>query len=308
MPEDWSNIALRFATYADLVILFGVPLFAIQVLDARDHATWISRRYARLAGAAAALGLPLALLGLAGMAMEMTGAADLSALTGHVVQMVVTRTGAGIAWMVRIAALLAALLALVAMRDRPVALFTALTAAGAVALATTAWAGHGAMDDGARGDLHLAADVLHLLAAGAWAGALVAFVSMSLAPPAAADHSVAMLNRTAAGFGRLGTAIVLTLLLSGSINYVLIAGPTLDALRSTRYGHLLAAKLVVFALMLGFAGGNRFLFGPRLESAVAAGNHTGAVRILRRSLRIEACLAFVVLGLVAWLGVLSPQP
>lgn len=160
----------------------------------------------------------------------------------------------------------------------------------------------------ARNRFHLTADVLHLIAAGAWVGALVAFVSMSFAPPAAGDHSVDMLNRTAAGFGRLGTAIVAILLVSGLINCVLIAGPSIGPLVSTLYGNLLAAKLVLFALMLGLAGANRFFFSPRLESAVAEGNHVHAVRILRRSLRTEACLGFLVLGLVAWLGILSPQP
>ena len=95
---------------------------------------------------------------------------------------------------------------------------------GGVALATTAWAGHRAMDDGARGDVHLASYVLHLLAAGAWIGALAAFVFVSLAPPATSDHSVDLLNRTAAGFGRLGTAIVAILLVCVTINYGLIAG------------------------------------------------------------------------------------
>ena len=39
-------------------------------------------------------------------------------------------------------------------------------------LASLAWAGHGAATPGAAGDLHLAADVLHLLAAGLWLGTL----------------------------------------------------------------------------------------------------------------------------------------
>ncbi|MBE7940709.1 CopD family protein [Ramlibacter aquaticus] len=65
--------------------------------------------------------------------------------------------------------------------------------------------------------------------------------------------------------------------------------------------------MLLFALMLGLAAANRFFFSPRLESAVLEGNHVHDVRILRRSLRVEACLGCLVLGLVAWLGMLSPQ-
>ena len=40
-------------------------------------------------------------------------------------------------------------------------------------LASLAWAGHGGATPGRPGDLHLAADMLHLLAAGAWLGTLI---------------------------------------------------------------------------------------------------------------------------------------
>lgn len=308
MADGWVTIALRFATYTDLMILFGVPLFAVQVLDPRDHATWISQRYAKLVGVAAGVGIVLALLGLMTMGMQMSGASDYASVTNHVLGMILMRTDAGMAWAARIAALLVCLAVAATIRSRPAVLFSVTAAAGAIALATMAWAGHGAMDDGARGYVHLGSDVLHLIAAGAWVGALIAFVSMSFAPPAAGDHSVDMLNRTAAGFGRMGTAIVAALLVSGVVNYVLIAGPSARPLVSTLYGNLLAAKLVLFALMLALAGANRFFFSPGLEAAMGNGNHLRAIRILKRSLRTEASLGFLVLGLVAWLGVLSPQP
>ena len=307
MPDQWAGIALRFATYVDLTILFGVPLFAIQVLDPQDHATWISRRYARLVAAAGAIGIALALLGLAALALEMTGSDDVSAVTRNALATILLRTGAGVAWAARVGALGVGLIALAMLRNRPRTLFHALAVTGGIALATAGWAGHGAMDDGVRGYVHLGSDVLHLLAAGAWIGALAAFVFMSLAPPASDDHSVDLLNRTAAGFGRIGTAIVAILLVSGTINYGLIARANWSPLLSTLYGNLLIAKLAVFVLMLSLAGANRFLLGPRLRSALAAGDHAQAARTLVRSLRTEAALGLLVLALVAWLGVLSPE-
>lgn len=50
-----------------------------------------------------------------------------------------------------------------------------VTALSGVALATLAWTGHGAMDEGSRRFWHFATDIVHLFAAGGWVGALVAF-------------------------------------------------------------------------------------------------------------------------------------
>ena len=46
-------------------------------------------------------------------------------------------------------------------------------AISACVLGSLAWAGHGGATPGRPGDLHLTADILHLLAAGAWVGSLV---------------------------------------------------------------------------------------------------------------------------------------
>src|SRR3546814_18790272 len=58
--------------------------------------------------------------------------------------------------------------------------FSVMAVSSGVGLATLAWAGHGAMDDGVRGYIHLASDVMHLWAAGAWIGALVAFFMLAV--------------------------------------------------------------------------------------------------------------------------------
>lgn len=194
------------------------------------------------------------------------------------------------------------------MRQTPALLLGVLSGAGAVALATLAWVGHGAMDEGPRGAVHLAADVLHLLAAGAWVGALVGFVSLSWGAHARSGQSVATLERSAAGFARTGILIVAALFVSGAMNYLLVEGASWQPLLTTLYGQLLAAKLAVILLMLGLAAANRTRFGPRLARASGAADRSSAVRPLRRSLATEAVFGFVVLALVAWLGVLSPQP
>lgn len=310
MPEDWFVVGLRFALYLDLMVLFGVALFCvnagIHAMRPDDRHSTVARRYVRAIGTAAALGIGLSLASMVVMAKAMTGASEYAELTAHVFGMIVTGTSVGLAWTARIAVLLAALAAIALLRARPGLRLSVLSALGAVALATLAWAGHGAMDDGARGGLHLTSDIAHLLAAGAWVGALFAFVILSMEARGPSIEAAALLGRASNGFARLGTVIVATLALTGAINYALIVGPTVQGLLSTAYGGLLLAKLVLFALMLALAATNRYRLSPRLASALRDGDHAQAVATLHRSLLTEACLAALILALVAWLGVLSP--
>jgi putative copper resistance protein D len=218
--------------------------------------------------------------------------------------MIVTGTDFGAAWTVRLAALLVCLLLALFARRRPSFQFGALAATAGVALSTLAWAGHGAMDDGGRRYLHLASDIAHLLAAGAWVGALVAFVMLSRSSSPA---TATLLSRTSNGFAQIGTIVVVTLTVTGVLNYWMIIGPTLpDELSLTSYGGLLVAKLVLFAAMLALAAANRFRLAPQLEQAVKTGDHAVAVRTLRRSLMFETSAAMLILALVASLGILSP--
>jgi len=306
MPDDWLVVALRFALYLDLMVLFGVPLFSLHAMRPDDRTSALAWKYVRIVGLAAVLGIGLSLVSMVMMAKTMTGASEYAELTAHVFGMIMTGTSVGLAWTARIVVLLAALALIAALRTRPALRFGALAALGAVALATVAWAGHGAMDDGTRGGLHLASDIAHLLAAGAWVGALFAFVVLSNGARGASSEVADLLGRASNGFAHIGTVIVATLVLTGAINYLLIVGPTADGLLTTAYGGLLVAKLALFALMLVLAAANRYRLSPRLAGALKDGNHAGAVAALRQSLLTETCLAILILALVAWLGVLSP--
>ncbi|MEH6299152.1 copper resistance protein CopD, partial [Salmonella enterica subsp. enterica serovar Typhimurium] len=86
------------------------------------------------------------------------------------------------------------------------------------------------MDDGARGYLHLVFDIAHVLAAGAWVGAWAAFVLLASTRQGASSEAVEILSHTSNGFARLGTLIVATLLATGTFNYLLIVGPTINGL------------------------------------------------------------------------------
>lgn len=308
MPEDWLGVALRFALHLDLMVLFGVPLFSLYALGPADRSSAISRLYGRVAAASVVTGIVLSMWDMVAMAESMSGTTAYTQLTGHVFNAILTGTAVGMAWLTRVAVLAACLVIAIAWRQQRARLRIGLALLGAIALATLAWAGHGAMDDGLRGTFHLAADIAHLLAAGMWVGALVAFVLLSSAKRADTPNAVQTLSRAASGFTPIGTIIVALLVATGIINYLYVVGPTLDALFTTPYGLLLLAKLMLFALMLGLAARHRYRLSPQLAAALQDANYAVAVKALRNSLWTEACLAALVLALVAWLGMLSPQP
>lgn len=308
MPEDWLAVILRFALYLDLMVLFGVPLFSLYALGPSGKSPAIPRLYGTVAAASALAGIVLSIWDVVAMAESMTGASRYSQLSSRVFDMILTGTAVGAAWLVRMAVLAAGLLVGIPWRRDPLRQRAVLAASGAIALATLAWAGHGAMDDALRGALHLAADITHLLAAGMWVGALVAFVLLSSARHADTPDTVQTLSRAASGFATIGTRIVGVLIATGVVNYVLVAGLTLDALFTMPYGWLLLGKLTLFVLMLALAAGNRYRLSPRLATAIRAGDCASAARALHNSLRAEAGLAMLILALVAWLGMLSPLP
>ena len=63
---------------------------------------------------------------------------------------------------------------------------------------------------------------------------------------------------------------------------------------------------LLFAGMLGLAALNRYRLTPALAQAIEEEDAPRAQALLRASLVVEGGLAIVILGLVAWLGTLSP--
>ena len=132
------------------------------------------------------------------------------------------------------------------------------TAMVPAALAVALQAAHGhalALEDGP--SLLLAAGVVHLLAAGVWLGGLMPlFLVIRIAPAgtgAAAARWFSPLGKWCVGL-MAGSAVVQF--------WVLIGG--LPGVVGTAYGWTAGAKLVLFAVLLGFAWVNRYRFAPRL--------------------------------------------
>ena len=293
-------IAIRFALYADLMVLFGWPLFALY--GTRDKASGPS---ARLSLLLALFTVVLSAGGMLAMTASMSGVAPRDVDRGSIEAMVF-ETPMGVAWQVRMAALVA-IVALTFVRN-PVARLAQVGFAAA-ALASLAWTGHGAAGDATTGWVQLVADIVHLLAAGAWVGALVALGAMLTrrASRLTSTDFISM-HRTLEGFSKAGTIFVALVIITGAINTWVLVGPSgVWLVGSDRYVQLLAFKLALFAAMLGLAAVNRFRLTPALWRDLKTGIvPSGAQRALRRSIAIEAGLAASVLAIVAWLGTLVP--
>lgn len=305
---DQLNIGIRFALYANLMLLFGLPLFeryALKgaerlqntVLPLRALIIWLSLS-----------GIALSLLSIIAMTAAMMGV-QLFAVDFASVRLMMFETPMGNAWVLRVLALLSTLAAGYWMRRRngQNALPSAI-AGTAIALASLAWTGHGAASEGAAGTGQLVADIIHLLGAGAWLGALTALTIMLFQGVGKrSEEYLRLTHRLLAGFSLSGTIIVALVVASGLVNSWMLVGPqSLLTLPATLYGQALIAKLLLFALMLSLAATNRFRLTSAFDRALQSGGTNSARRRLQMSLIIELSLAAAIIGLVAWLGTLEP--
>jgi len=301
---DVAIIAARIVQYAAASVVFGAPLFLLYALKGRDRAAlgW-PRPLAMAAGLALLVG---AAAGLMGQTAAMAGD-PAAALDGAMLGSVMIETPFGLAFTARAAAAAAALALCLLLRPGT-ALWGALTALGALAVASFAWSGHGAATEGPGALPQLIADVLHLIAAGVWLGALAALALM-LRPRAGLPEPDALraLHDALAGFSGVGSAVVATLVLTGLVNsWFLVGLDGLGRVTSSPYGLLLIAKLVLFAGMLGLAAANRFRHTPELAAALAADDVDRTLPALRRSVALETALGLAILALVGVLGTLAP--
>jgi copper resistance protein D len=180
---------------------------------------------------------------------------------------------------------------------------------GVALLGTLAGSGHGMMDSGVAGLVHLSGDMLHLLAAAIWIGALFALLSeLKQAARTRLAADVTEAYRALSWFSSIGIAVVAVLALSGLINSWFLIGPSrVLRLYQSSYGQMLGVKLLLFAAMLGAAACNRFCLVPRLDDAIAAARDpASALAALRRSLRLEALVVLLVLLAVGELQYLTP--
>ena len=173
-------------------------------------------------------------------------------------------------------------------------------------LGMLAFAGHGEEGLGFEGDVHLAADFLHLVAAGLWLGglvplALLLFDLRSVREPnwiPAACHA-------ASRFSNLGILVVGLLLVTGTINAWFLTGG-MPSLVDTGYGRLLLLKIALFAAMVALAGINRQYLLPQLRGDFGVVAEPQAVQWLIRSTLVEITIGMGVIVIVGMLGIMAP--
>lgn len=303
MEADWPLIGVRFALYATLSGLFGLSAFSLYGLKAGERADALALR-PWLVGTGL-LGLLFSGIALVLLAAAMAGAPAWP-IDWEAIGMLLTGSATGTAWEARMVALVVALIVALIAAGRT-ALLGVVTLAAGIALATLAWTGHGAMDEGATGWVHLLADILHLLSAGAWVGALIGLTLLMMRPAARVDVAhLRLTHRALHGFGLVGTIVVGTIVVTGLVNgWLLVGAGNLPRLPTSLYGQLLLAKLALFGAMLGLASLNRFRLTPAFQHAIVAADHRRALGTLRRSLLVEATCSVAILALVAWLGTLQ---
>jgi copper resistance protein D len=317
---DWLLATARFVQFAASITLFGLFAFDCCLLRRREAGSGarpapgpgLARRLAALGWASLVLALLSGAVWLGATAANMSGAPPIDALRQGTWSLVLTETQFGKAWQVRLAlaGVIAVCLVFRQSRGRPPAAGArwAGFAAAAAFLGALAWAGHGASTPGAPGDLHLAADIMHLLGAGFWIGMLVP-LALLLVELRRAGGPLALAAAAAAAhrFSLLAAASVVALLTGGIINTWFLAG-SIPALLGTSYGRLLLAKIALFLATLVIASVNLLRLAPRLAAPKMSGEHAAwrAATWLRRNALAEAALGLFVVAIVGVLGMMPP--
>jgi putative copper resistance protein D len=301
---DWLLIGIRFALYLTLTVLFGLSTFGFYGLRGDGHGNAIALRPWLVASAVLSLLLSVGWVVLLASSLAGTPAWPID---HEAIGALLTGSAIGAAWQVRMVMLVLATIAAMFASGRGVWLGV-VALSSTFALAALAWTGHGAVDEAAAGWLHLAADILHLIASGMWVGALLGLLLLVSRPLARVDSAhLGLAHRALHGFGMIGTVVVATIVVTGLVNALMLVGiGNVVVLPTTLYGQLLLAKLALVAAMLGLASLNRFRLTPTFKRSIAANDFGSALGALRASLAVETACAVAVLGLVAWLGTLAP--
>ncbi|UDL89209.1 copper homeostasis membrane protein CopD [Mesorhizobium sp. PAMC28654] len=293
MTVDAALSGCRFLHFASAMLLWGAFAF-LRTLVPSDLAAGIGRRLrwlwivaAAIAVATIAAGLPLE------AAMIGDGWAD--AFDPVTLRAVLFETTVGHAWLGQA---FAALLLLAAFAAPERMRMAAVALAAGLATASAALTGHAVMQAGWTGIAHRLNDACHILAGGAWLGALVPLLMVHRAfdRPESRRQAGTALRK----FSFAGHFAVAVVLLSGVANTMLVLGrwPTQW---SSPYQAMLAAKIAVVAVMTGLAIVNRYHFVPRL-----AGLPDDSMRAIRLVTIAEIVLGVVVVGLVSVFGMLEP--
>lgn len=305
--ENGGLIAIRFALYADLMLLVGLAAFPLYSFKRDEREPRAVLHLAPLLAALAGAALAISMLGFAISTAAMMGV-PIVALDRATLASMATDTDMGAAWCVRLTALVGALACLRIFRHQQTLRLGSTLAASAVALATLVWSGHAAATEGALGTAHRISDIAHMIAAALWIGGIAAFgLMLSARRVSQTEDHRRIVARTLADFARVGTGAVVIIVVTGLINGVMILGDGVFALFQTTYGLLLTAKIALFTVMLVFAANNRWRIAPALKHSLAGTGRNVSLTQLRTSVALEAIAGAAILAVVARLGTNAPD-
>lgn len=167
-------------------------------------------------------------------------------------------------------------------------------------LASLAITGHAAMDEGTRGVTHQLNDVVHVLAAGTWLGALpIVLMLLPQLQLGAADGAIAA-RQALWRFSTAGHVVVALVMLSGVASTLFILGGVPGDWRYP-YQKLLVAKILIVTGMALLAIFNRYVLVPRMRRSSVA------QRWFYWLTAMEILMSVIAIGLVAWFGTLEPS-
>jgi len=295
-------VASRLFHYGAVTLLFGAALFPLYAYgDHHGEPAALTRHRVRWMAWAAAAALLSGLLWLALSTASMSGdAAD--AASPAAIWTVVSEMPFGRIWAARMVLVLVILGLIPAREGRPWGLIAAL--AGGL-LASIALTGHAQAEAGTGRIVHMLADGLHLIAGGAWLGALVAIGALVRWAARAGVNERLVLAKAIRRFSRIGYGAVAALVGSGLVNAIFLVG-SLKGLVGSGYGRLLLVKLGLFAAMLVFAAVNRVWISPALDGPHDIASAPLWLIRLRRNVIAEQALGALVLAVVAVMGTLAP--
>jgi putative copper resistance protein D len=312
-------IVVRDIHFASSVIVAGIVFFdlfvaspVLRMADLRPGATLALFRslIVKLLWIGLALSIISAFAWLCLLSARIAGKPFDEVIADGTIWTVLARTQFGLAWELRFLFGLALAMCLLMRRTNdkgaPIWQEVLATLLASAYLGLLAFAGHGEEGLAFERNIHLAADFLHLTAAGLWLGGLIPLVLLLVYLRRFREENwVAAARAVAARFSNLGIAAVGILLISGTINASFLVGG-MRSLVDTRYGQLLLIKISLFAAMVCLAGFNRQYLLPRLYGN--AGNDLGpkAAQWLIRSSLAETFLGLGIIVIVGMLGIIAP--
>jgi putative copper export protein len=290
--------AVRGVQIAASLSAFGVAVFwsvvAPPVLHAAEGAARdrIEAALRRLFRASLAVAVAAVLVWLAAQAAFMAEAESIRDAAGAVWP-VLTATRFGHALCARLLLLVLSVAALGDGSQRGRRVLAAVTTG--LALIPQIWSSHAGAADGVDRIVLLGAESVHLLAAGAWLGALAPLL---IAITALAPDQGAHAARRFSPLGMLCVALLAATALAQS--WILIGG--LAGLVGTDYGRVALVKLALLLALLALAAANRFRYAPAMSGTVGA----EAKRGLRRSIVVEAAVGLVAVFAASLMADLPP--